>query len=206
MPFYYNDDIDEEYDDEEYDDDEYDEDDEDDEDGDDDGEGDGYGDDTGDGYGDDLPNPDEEALKELQEQEEQEELEEQEKKEKEEKKKKEKQEKESKGSGKGKKLGKNDPAHPKNLVREAKRYGFPTIRLPYVCPICKKMTLFPDKYAPMFIRGVLACYPGIVPKDKVFMCVCLNRKCKSFWPTWGVKYSISEGKLVKNRNIFHIVR
>lgn len=183
---------------------------------------DGFGDDQGDGYGDDE-NPDEEDEQAQQQQQEQEEQEEQERQEQEEqeqqqqeeeekrKKEEERQKKEDKGEIKTKdgKPGKNAPDNPKVLIKAAKRYGYPPLIMPLMCPDCKKFSLFADKYAAIMIRGILAAIPytsSAMPKDKVFQMVCLNKKCKCYWPTYGTKFTVIGGKINKNLNPFHIVR
>ena len=160
---------------------------------------DGFGDDVEDGFGEE-DNPDEEGEGGDKDGE---------GKEKEEKKKKEEEEKEKKDDKKDKKNKKEDPTNPKVLIKLAKRFGYPPIPMPLPCPECQKFTLFTDKLSLIFIRGVLSCIPytsSAVPKDKVVKFVCLNKKCKSYWPTWGVKYSLFNGKFLKEKNIFHVVK
>lgn len=175
-------DEDEEYADNDYQDQDYDENNQDLED---DGEGDGYGEDTGDGYGEDI---NDENKKEPQ-------------KDKNPKKGKEKQGA-SNSTVKGNSLVKGN----KQFKDNAKRYGFPTTVV-LRCPRCKQLSLFPDKTGKTFGRGVMSSIIGYPSQNSIVRCVCMNKKCRAYWPTHGITLSFQGGKPKKiHKNIFHITK
>ncbi len=83
----------------------------------------------------------------------------------------------------------------------------------FPCPGCKQASLFSDKIIPTGVRATVsiakACI-GVFSAEKdlnILRFVCLNSKCKHFWPRTGDKFMMNvanPGKLVLKKNPFHV--
>ena len=121
---------------------------------------------------------------------------------------------EGKGDVKGEISGKAKGPNMKKIIAYAKSAGFPATPLPVPCPKCKKTTLFSDKYVPTGIRIAkfigLSCVGAASMTDAVSIArfVCLNPKCKAYYPKTGSKFMINAGtlKLEEKKNYFYVIR
>lgn len=162
----------------------------------DDGEGDGWGEDTKDGYG--------EESKSFGQAEEDEDFED--KKGKKENKKDDSEDEDKESFLDKVKEAKKEIEERKVFVYNAKKYGFPTF-LPVVelCPECEKNSLFYDNYSKQLLRAITASSVGVPGRNSIIRYVCLNPKCKAFYPKKGIKFSYSSG-WVQHKNIFHVIK
>ncbi len=166
-----------------------------------------YGDDDEDPYGEDEEDQDEDPFGDEGEAEGEGELEDEEESKEEEKV--EAKEKDDDKSGKGKKL------NMKKIKAEAKALGFVELPVSPVCPGCKERTIFGDKYVPTGIKIITTIVKGCIgifnaDKDlNVVRFVCLNKRCKHYYPRTGDKFKINVTKggknnLVVEKHYFHV--
>lgn len=169
----------------------------------DDGEGDGWGQDIGAGYGKDTYFDDRAMIdSENEEREEPEqELDLQADK---------KRKKEEQNAQKGKKSKKDkkslEGVDEKKLKNIAKSLGFPTLAQKFPCPGCHKHSIFMDKFSGQFKRALTSAIIAMPSQGTIVRYVCLNPKCRLYFPKSGVKFSWDGAILKAHKNIFHVVK